>query len=162
RLAIASGELRPATALPSVRQLATQLRVNPATVVQAYRDLETEGFVEMRQGAGTFVREVAPQARARERARQAVALVREMLAHAGPAPPARRAHHGLGRRGAARCGPCPGTRGIRSRAAPPRSAPERSRDARVSCGVLPDVGLAMGGATAGSVRAGGPSTVRAA
>jgi GntR family transcriptional regulator len=83
RLAIASGELRPATALPSVRQLATQLRVNPATVVQAYRDLETEGFVEMRQGAGTFVREVAPQARARERARQAVALVREMLAQAG-------------------------------------------------------------------------------
>lgn len=83
RLAIASGELGPATALPSVRQLATQLRVNPATVVQAYRDLETEGFVEMRQGAGTFVREVAPQARARERARQAVALVREMLAQAG-------------------------------------------------------------------------------
>ena len=83
RLAIASGELGPATALPSVRQLATQLRVNPATVVQAYRDLESEGFVEMRQGAGTFVREVAPQARARERARQAVALVREMLAHAG-------------------------------------------------------------------------------
>ena len=83
RLAIASGELRPATALPSVRQLATQLRVNPATVVQAYRDLETEGFVEMRQGAGTFVREVAPQVRARERARQAVALVREMLAQAG-------------------------------------------------------------------------------
>ena len=83
RLAIASGELRPATALPSVRQLATELRVNPATVVQAYRDLESEGFVEMRQGAGTFVREVAPQARARERARQAVALVREMLAQAG-------------------------------------------------------------------------------
>ena len=82
RLAIASGELRPATALPSVRQLATQLRVNPATVVQAYRDLETEGFVEMRQGAGTFVREVAPQARARERARQAAALVRELLAQA--------------------------------------------------------------------------------
>lgn len=83
RVAIASGELRPATALPSVRQLATQLRVNPATVVQAYRDLESEGFVEMRQGAGTFVREVAPHARARERARQAAALVREMLAQAG-------------------------------------------------------------------------------
>ena len=83
RLAIASGELRPAAALPSVRQLATQLRVNPATVVQAYRGLESEGFVEMRQGAGTFVREVAPQARAHERARQAAALVREMLAQAG-------------------------------------------------------------------------------
>jgi len=82
RLAVASGQLRPAAALPSVRQLATELRVNPATVVQAYRDLEGEGFVEMRQGAGTFVREVAPQARARERARQAAALVRELLAQA--------------------------------------------------------------------------------
>src|SRR2546430_17582956 len=45
RVAIASGELRPAAALPSVRQLAAELRVNPATVVQAYRDLEAEGFV---------------------------------------------------------------------------------------------------------------------
>jgi GntR family transcriptional regulator len=83
RGAIAAGELRPATALPSVRQLAAQLRVNPATVVQAYRDLEAEGFVEMRQGAGTFVREIAPEGRARERARQAAALVHELLAQAG-------------------------------------------------------------------------------
>src|SRR5207302_8490143 len=82
KVAIAAGELRPAAALPSVRQLAAELRVNPATVVQAYRDLESEGFVEMRQGAGTFVREVAPHARARERARQAAALVRELLAQA--------------------------------------------------------------------------------
>lgn len=83
KVAIAAGELRPATALPSVRQLAAQLRVNPATVVQAYRDLEAEGFVELRHGAGTFVREVAPESRARERARQAAALVRQMLTDAG-------------------------------------------------------------------------------
>jgi GntR family transcriptional regulator len=83
KVAIAAGELRPGAALPSVRHLAAQLRVNPATVVQAYRDLEDEGFVEMRQGAGTFVRAVAPQTRARERARQAAALVRDMLAQAG-------------------------------------------------------------------------------
>jgi GntR family transcriptional regulator len=83
RVAIATGQLQPATALPSVRQLAAQLRVNPATVVQAYRHLEVEGFVEMRQGAGTFVREVAPEARARERAQQASALVRQLLAEAG-------------------------------------------------------------------------------
>jgi GntR family transcriptional regulator len=83
KIAIAAGELRPSEALPSVRQLATQLRVNPATVVQAYRDLEGEGFVEMRQGAGTFVREVGPEARARERARHASSLVRQMLADAG-------------------------------------------------------------------------------
>jgi GntR family transcriptional regulator len=82
RVAIAAGELRPAAALPSVRQLAAELRVNPATVVQAYRDLEGEGFVEIRHGAGTFVRELAPGRRARERARQATALVRRLLADA--------------------------------------------------------------------------------
>ena len=83
RVAIAAGELRPGAALPSVRHLAGELRVNPATVVQAYRDLESEGFVEMRQGAGTFVREVPPEGRARERARQAITLVRQMLGEAG-------------------------------------------------------------------------------
>src|SRR6059036_3549364 len=83
RVAIAAGELQPGDALPSVRNLAGRWRVNPATVVQAYRDLEADGFVEMRQGAGTFVREVAPEGRARERARQASALVRQLLADAG-------------------------------------------------------------------------------
>ncbi|MBI4499757.1 MAG: GntR family transcriptional regulator [Gemmatimonadetes bacterium] len=83
RVAVASAELRPGDPLPSVRQLATRLRINPATVVQAYRELETEGFAEMRQGAGTFVREVASDRRSRERARQARRLVRELIAEAG-------------------------------------------------------------------------------
>ena len=83
RVAIAAGELRPGAALSSVRHLAAELRVNPATVAQAYRDLESEGFVEMRQGAGTFVREVPPEGRARERARQATTLVLQMLGDAG-------------------------------------------------------------------------------
>ena len=83
RVAVAAGELRPGEPLPSVRQLASKLRVNPATVVQAYRDLETEGFVEMRQGAGTFVKEVVPERRATERSRQAADLVRQMIAEAG-------------------------------------------------------------------------------
>lgn len=83
RVAIAALELRPGDALPSVRNLAARLRVNPATVVQAYRDLEAEGFVEMRQGAGTFVREVVPERRASERTRQAVQLVRQLVAEAG-------------------------------------------------------------------------------
>ena len=83
RLAVAAGDLRPGESLPSVRQLAARLRINPATVVQAYRDLEGEGFVEMRQGAGTFVREVAPDRRAGERAEQALRLVRQLLADAG-------------------------------------------------------------------------------
>jgi GntR family transcriptional regulator len=83
RLAVAAGELRPGEPLPSVRQLAARLRINPATVVQAYRDLEGEGFVEMRQGTGTFVRDVAPDRRAGERAVQAGRLVRQLLADAG-------------------------------------------------------------------------------
>lgn len=82
RVAIATGELRPAAALPSVRELAAELRINPATVIQAYRDLETAGFVEIRQGAGTFVRELAPGRRSRERARQAKALVRRLITDA--------------------------------------------------------------------------------
>ena len=54
--ALATAELRPTDALPSVRQPAGRLRINPATVVQPYRSLEADGFVEIRQGAGTYVR----------------------------------------------------------------------------------------------------------
>jgi GntR family transcriptional regulator len=82
RIAVAAGELHPGDALPSVRRLAAQLRVNPATVVQAYRDLEAEGFVEMRQGAGTFVRELPPARRSSERVRQATVLVRQLIVNA--------------------------------------------------------------------------------
>ena len=82
KAAVATGELRPTDALPSVRQLAGRLRINPATVVQAYRSLETEGFVEIRQGAGTYVRAMQGEARARERSTQARRLLRQMLADA--------------------------------------------------------------------------------
>src|SRR5258708_29426793 len=68
RVAIAADELRTAAPLPSVRDLAARLRVNPATIAQAYRELEAEGFVEIRHGAGTYVRELAPGRRTRERA----------------------------------------------------------------------------------------------
>jgi GntR family transcriptional regulator len=83
RMAIAAGELSPGDALPSVRQLASQLRINPATVVQAYRDLEGEGLVATRQGAGTFVLSVPAERRDTERGLEARRLVREMLAEAG-------------------------------------------------------------------------------
>ncbi len=82
RVAIAAGELEPGQPLPSVRRLAGRLRINPATVVQAYRVLESEGFVEMRQGAGTFVREVESQRRSQERNAEASRLVRAMLTEA--------------------------------------------------------------------------------
>lgn len=79
RVAVASGDLRPGDALPSVRALARELRVNPATVVQAYRDLAVDGFVEMRHGQGTFVQEVPGFLRDEERAAQAQKMVRRVL-----------------------------------------------------------------------------------
>jgi len=82
RLAVASGELAPGEALPSVRALARELRVNPATVVQAYRDLAADGFVEMRHGQGTFALEVAPFLRDEERATKAQEMVRGLLQEA--------------------------------------------------------------------------------
>lgn len=55
KYAVAAGTLRPGEPLPSVRQLAVALRVNPNTVARAYRDLEADGVVETRAGRGTFV-----------------------------------------------------------------------------------------------------------
>lgn len=52
---IAMGRLLPEDPLPSVRQLAVELSVNPNTVARAYLDLEYEGIIYKRQGAGTFV-----------------------------------------------------------------------------------------------------------
>jgi GntR family transcriptional regulator len=82
RVAVASGEVSAGDALPSVRALATQLRVNPATVVQAYRELEHERIVEMRQGAGTYIGEVSGDARSRTRHTTAKRLVRDLLGEA--------------------------------------------------------------------------------
>ena len=83
RVAIAAGELAKGAALPSVRSLAAELRVNPATVVQAYRELENEGLVATRHGAGTFVQDIGADRRARSRIAEARRLVRELVANAG-------------------------------------------------------------------------------
>lgn len=82
RAAVASGDLEPGEALPSVRSLAAELRVNPGTVVQAYRDLETDGFVVTRRGAGTYVRAMTGARKGDERARQARTLVRDLVTEA--------------------------------------------------------------------------------
>jgi GntR family transcriptional regulator len=55
RRLIVTGELSPDDPLPSVRQLAADLRLNHNTIVQAYRELEREGIVYVRRGQGTFV-----------------------------------------------------------------------------------------------------------
>src|SRR6476661_6493713 len=53
--AIETGALRPGDQLPGMRPLAEELVINPNTVAKAYRELEREGVIELRHGAGAFV-----------------------------------------------------------------------------------------------------------
>src|SRR5947209_11952549 len=55
RAAIATGRLRPGDQLPTVRQLAVELRVNANTVARVYGELERAGVLETRRGVGSFV-----------------------------------------------------------------------------------------------------------
>jgi GntR family transcriptional regulator len=59
RRALVLGTLAPGDPLPSVRQLAVELRVNPNTVAQAYRELERQSVVHVRRGQGTYVSEAS-------------------------------------------------------------------------------------------------------
>lgn len=63
RLGIATGRLQPDMQLPTVRQLAVDLRINANTVAKVYRDLERAGLVETRRGVGTFIKTSPPEAR---------------------------------------------------------------------------------------------------
>src|SRR2546428_561945 len=60
RLAILEGRLKPAARLPATRDLAHQYRLSRSTVVAAFEQLESEGYVEGKIGAGTYVSEVLP------------------------------------------------------------------------------------------------------
>lgn len=55
--AVENGVLRPGDQLPSMRKLAETMVMNPNTVAKAYRELEHEGLIELRQGAGAFISE---------------------------------------------------------------------------------------------------------
>ena len=67
RRLVAVGALKPHDMLPSVRQLAAELRLNHNTIVQAYRELEREQIVYARRGQGTFVAERSSTGAERER-----------------------------------------------------------------------------------------------
>jgi GntR family transcriptional regulator len=73
--AIETGALRPGEQLPGIRPLAEELVINPNTVAKAYRELEHEGVIELRQGAGAFVSAQAPAKRATDRLRAAQKIV---------------------------------------------------------------------------------------
>ncbi len=82
---IALGALRPGDQLPTVRQLAVDLAINPNTVVRAYRELELGGLLDSNQGTGTFIREQQVEGGKQERARQLAQIVRDCVARAGAA-----------------------------------------------------------------------------
>jgi GntR family transcriptional regulator len=82
RRGVAYGLLGSDERLPSVRELAVALRVNPNTVARAYRELEYEGLIESRQGDGTFVSAQAPRLRQRERERLVNRAMDEAVAQA--------------------------------------------------------------------------------
>lgn len=67
RRLVASGRLPPGSVVPSVRELAKALRVNPATVSKAYRQLTEAGLLAVRRGEGTFVAELDSDELATER-----------------------------------------------------------------------------------------------
>jgi GntR family transcriptional regulator len=83
RAAIASGRLKTGDQLPTVRELAVELRVNANTVARVYSELERAGVFETRRGVGTFVRAGRTEARpASEHARRLRAFATRVLSEA--------------------------------------------------------------------------------
>jgi GntR family transcriptional regulator len=70
REAVARGTLRPGDQLPTVRELALELVINPNTIAAAYREMERAGLVRTLRGRGTFIAEIQAPASPAERRRQ--------------------------------------------------------------------------------------------
>ena len=85
RAGIASGSLTAGDQLPTVRQLAVDLAINPNTVMRAYRELELGGLLETHQGTGTFISDKKPEKKTVERERQLSQMAGEFAARAGAA-----------------------------------------------------------------------------
>lgn len=85
RTGIASGSLTAGDQLPTVRQLAVDLAINPNTVMRAYRELELGGLLETHQGTGTFISDKKPEKKTAERERQLSQMANEFAARAGAA-----------------------------------------------------------------------------
>jgi len=85
RAGMASGALSAGDQLPTVRQLAVDLAINPNTVMRAYRELELGGLLETQQGTGTFISDKKLERKSAERERQLGQLAAEFAARAGAA-----------------------------------------------------------------------------
>jgi GntR family transcriptional regulator len=84
RAAMATSRLRPGDQLPTVRQLAVELKINANTVARVYADLERSGAIETRRGVGSFVAATAENARPpKEHEKRLRAFVTRVLSEAG-------------------------------------------------------------------------------
>ncbi len=79
---VASGELSPGQRLPSIRELAKQLKINPRTVVKSYEELRAAGLAVMRQGQGVFVTENQALASSRTRQKAIADMTRRLFSEA--------------------------------------------------------------------------------
>ena len=84
QFAIARGLLSPGAQLPTVRNLAVDLSVNPNTIIKAYKELELRGNLETQQGTGTFIRANAVEASAGEKKRVLSDLCKDIIGRGGP------------------------------------------------------------------------------
>jgi GntR family transcriptional regulator len=82
KFAIARGSLAAGDQLPTVRQLAVEVSINPNTVMRAYRELEIEGVLATQQGSGTFVSSKRPDIDGLERRRMLDQILTDLLARA--------------------------------------------------------------------------------
>ena len=80
---VASGRLVEGDQLPTVRQLAVDLSINPNTVIRAYRELEIRGFLNTHQGTGTFIGSQRVEQDDEERRRKLDSIVSDCVARAG-------------------------------------------------------------------------------
>lgn len=85
RSGVASGSLTAGDQLPTVRQLAVDLAINPNTVLRAYRELELGGLLETHQGTGTFVANKKVEKNSAGRDRRLTQMAGEIAARAGAA-----------------------------------------------------------------------------
>jgi len=83
--AIASGTLSVGVQLPTVRQVAVDLAINPNTVLRAYREMEIRGHLDTEQGTGTFISDRKVEYSKDERDRLLAQLVGEFVSRAGAA-----------------------------------------------------------------------------
>jgi GntR family transcriptional regulator len=83
--AVASGVLAAGDQLPTVRQVAVDLAINPNTVSRAYREMEIRGLLDTQQGTGTFVADRKVEYSKDERERMLGQLVGEFVSRAGAA-----------------------------------------------------------------------------